>query len=314
MVGYDDAETFLARLLELLPVGSAADVRLRASEFGTMRFANGHIHQPHLERLTELSLRVAIDRRLATVTTFDLSRSGRKEAVRRALALARVAPEEPKFPGFPGGGSRPPVVPYSAATARATPEEQGRWAARLIDGARSSVEDGRVAGVAHIGETWLAVANTAGRSVRTRRSIAAARVLVERPSQDPPPSGWSEAAHFDLRRLDPEALGREAGETLARQAPEPLAPDRYRVLLSGSATATLLSELGHLGFGARGRRKAGARSPEDGAGGSPRRGSPWSTTPVRRSRSLRASTRRGSPSAARCSSTTVSRPAPSSTS
>jgi predicted Zn-dependent protease len=245
------AERFLSGVLARLPTGVDADARLEGTRFTTMRFANGRIHQPHAEELGQLSLRIADARRLATVTTLDLSRAGVGRAIEQGLALARRAPEEPRFEGFSSTKGRPGPVPYSAATARMSIEEQGRWAARMIHAAASAVPDGRIAGVFHVGDTFLAVANTAGRFAQGRRSIASARVLVERLSVASTPAGWSEAAHFDHRALDPEALGREAAERVARSPPEAVPAGRYRVLLLGPAFAKLLSELGNLGFSAR---------------------------------------------------------------
>jgi PmbA protein len=239
-------------LFERLPAGASADARIEGGRFDTMRFANGWIQQPHLEEITGLSLRIALGRRLGTVTTLDLTPVGMRRAIDAGLGLARSAPEEKLFPGFARGGTSSPATPYSVATARLTPEEEGRWATRLIEGARSVVPEGRVSGVLHVGDTWLAVGNTSGRRCRTRRSIVSARVLVERLALDPAPSGWSEAAHFDHRQLDAAALGREAGERVAKRVPEPVRAGTYRVLLGGSAAAKLFSELGYLGFGSRG--------------------------------------------------------------
>lgn len=255
MIGLPEPEvvSVAERVLDLLPSGVAADARVETARWGTMRFANGAIHQPHLESLTELSLRVVDARRVATATTLDLSRAGLRRTVAEALSLARCAPEETKFPGFPGDSPRGRAsLPYSRATAELDPIDQGRWVARLLDGARSAAPDGRIAGVAHFGATELAVANTSGRRARSRRSIVTAQVLVERVGVDAVPSGWSEVAHFDHRALDPSALGREAGERAARTPPRAIGAGAYRVLLDGSAVAKLVGELGYLGFGARG--------------------------------------------------------------
>lgn len=247
-----DGDQVLERVLELLPPGATADARWEWERFTTMRFANGWIHQPHIEQVASLSVRAEVEGRLGIATTLDLRPESLQRTVDEAVALARCAPVERTFPGFPGGGTIAPSTPYSTVTARLTPEEAGRWTEQLLEGARASAPEGRISGVAHFGDTRLHVANTSGRRARTRRSLAAARVLVERLAFDPPSTGWAEAAHFDHRKLRPREVGVEAGERAARAAPVAIEPGAYRVVLDGSAAAKLVSELGYLGFGARG--------------------------------------------------------------
>ena len=242
----------LAEVLGALPRGVAADARLEALRFGTMRFANGRIHQPHLDRSSLLSLRVVESTRIGIATTTDVSSEGTAALIRTARALARVAPPDPKFPTFPADGERLPTIPYSLATARLTPEAHGRLAARALEGARSVLPDARISGAVNAGSEQLAVANTSGLARTARRAFAQASVLVERPDQEPPVSGWSEGAHWDATKLDTFALGREAAETVPARPPVALKPGKYRVVLGGAATAELLAFLGYLGFNVRG--------------------------------------------------------------
>ncbi|MCI4331731.1 MAG: TldD/PmbA family protein [Thermoplasmata archaeon] len=245
----------LADTLAALPPGADADARLTGGEWGTMRFANGRIHQPHLEHSRLLSLRVASDLRLGTATTTDLTPEGVKEVVRQALAIAAISPVERKFPGFPAGSKNPKPVAFSEATARLTPEAQGRIAAAALNAAHAAIPDSRVSGVVNAGQEFIAVANTSGLSRFSRRSVIQSSVLVERPTADPPVSGWSEGAHWDARELDAAALGREAASRVATTAPASVKPGKYRVLLGGSAASELIGYLGYLGFNGHGEEE-----------------------------------------------------------
>jgi predicted Zn-dependent protease len=245
----------IASVLGQLPHGAEADARLTGGDWGTMRFANGRIHQPHLESGQLLSLRVASDHRLGTATTTDLTKAGIAAVVRQAVAIAAVSPVERKFPGFPEGSRKVPVVAYSESTARLTPEAQGRLAASALDAAEAEIPDGRVSGVVNAGHEFLAVANTAGLSRFSRRTVVMSSVLVDRPSADPQVSGWSEGAHWDAAALDTAQLGREAAGRVARSAPGSVKPGKYRVLLGGSAAADLVSYLGYLGFNGHGEEE-----------------------------------------------------------
>ena len=233
-----------------LPDGVSADARVVRGTWTTIRFANGRIHQPHMERATRVSFRVADAGRLGTATTGDTTPDGIDAVVRAARALARVSPVEPKFPGFPTDSApRPKTVAFSSSTARLGPEAVTRIAETVLAAANSHAPGGRVAGVVNVGSEVRRVVNSRGLDRSTRSSTAQSSVLVDRPERDPPVSGWSEGAHWDAAHLAPETLGREAAERVAATTPESVAPGAYRVVLRGSAVSDLIGFLSVLGFG-----------------------------------------------------------------
>ena len=240
-------------VLRALPAGTTGDARIIRSESTTIRFANGRVRQPHLERSTQVSLRLADGRRLASATGSDDTAEGWRRLVASASALARVAPVERKFPGFRAPGGRGPTgLAFSKHTAELPPEGATRMAEEILDAAGAEAPGARIAGVVQVGHEQLRVVNSSGLDRTTHRSVAFANVLVERPDQDPPVSGWSEAAHWDAARLGPAALGREGAERMARVPPEPVAAGAYPVVLRGPAVGLLLQFLGNLGFAANG--------------------------------------------------------------
>jgi PmbA protein len=243
------AGAVLERVARGLPTGATADLRLEREHWGTMRLANSAILQPHFEETTHLSLRVAVDHRLGTATSSDLSSEGIDRAAAEALSLARAAPRDRTFPGFPREAGRPKRTPFSPSTARLSPEAQARIAGQLLHGAGAERKERRVSGVLNIGLSELAVANTSGLVRDSRRSTAQASVQVDEPEADPPRSGWAEAASWEARGLDPEALGRQAAERLATTAPISLAPGKFRVLLDIPAASEVFGWLAQLGFG-----------------------------------------------------------------
>jgi PmbA protein len=243
----------VAAAVRSLPDGVSADARITSGAWTTIRFANGRITQPHHERATRVSFRVADHRRLGTATTADLSPAGIAALVRTACSLARVAPVAPTFAGFPPDRApRPTGVAFSPTTASISAEDATRIAERILDAARAGAPGSRIAGVVNVGGDSLRVVNSEGLDRRTATSVAQASVLVDRPDRDPPVSGWSEGAHWDARRLEPERLGREAAERVATAAPVAVEPGAYRVVLRGPAVSDLLQFLAHMGFGALG--------------------------------------------------------------
>ena len=253
MAARSRTETDVRRSFDELGDGRAADVRVSRYVWTTIRFANGRIHQPHFSRGTEVSYRVADGKRLGTATGTDASARGLAELRGRAAALAHIAPEEPKFPGFADASDRASApVAFSAATAATSPEAATRVAEAILAAASRGAPGGRIAGVVNIGREELLVANSAGLLRSNRTSASQASVLIDRPERAPPVSGWSEGAHWDLERLDPVRLGREAADRVAESRPRAVAPGAYRVVLRGPALAEAISFLGHLGFSGHG--------------------------------------------------------------
>ena len=250
MVGRSDIGA--RRWLDRLPVGVEADLREVHERWQTMRFANGRIHQPHVEAQASLSLRVRVDGRLATATSTDLSPAGFDRLSATATALARAAPREPKFPGFPGESARAARVPRVSSPRGAPLSIAGRLASQAMDAVRAEIPDARISGAVHVGEVHVSVANTSGLDRSMRRTLSQASVLAEDLSATPAASGWAEGADWDARRLPAARLGREAADRVARAASRKVTPGRYTVLLRAPAVSELLAFLGYLGYSAHG--------------------------------------------------------------
>ena len=240
----------VAAAVRNLPAGVSADARVVREVWTTIRFANGRITQPHFESALRVSFRTAEDQRIATATTADLTPEGVAAVAATSRALARVAPREAKFRGFPTDSApRPAKVAFSRATSALGPEGATRIAERILAAAAGAAPGARIAGAVNVGtESWRVV-NSEGLDRSTASSVAQASVLVDRPEKEPPVSGWAEAAHWDAARIDADGLGREAAERMARSAPVAVRPGAYRVVLRGPAVSELLQFLSVLGFG-----------------------------------------------------------------
>ena len=243
----------IAAIVLGLPEGQASDLRHLKGHWTTIRFANGRIREPFLERSDHLSLRVSVDRCLGTATGTDPTPAELLRLRAAATGLARVAPREPKFAGFPDGGRRAiRAAAFSEATARISPEAATRIAERILAAAEAAAPGGRIAGVVNVGTEEVRVVNSAGLDRTAHSSVAQASVLVDRPDRDPPVSGWSEGAHWNVAQLDPDRLGREAGDRVAKEPPEAVPPGNYRVVLRGPALADAFRFLAYLGFSGHG--------------------------------------------------------------
>jgi len=102
-----EAEQLLA---EAIGQSSAEDTEalLEARRESLTRFANNEIHQNVSSLDHTLTLRVRVGRRSGTVETNRLDSSGLRQAADRALAIARLSPEDPARPSIPRPRPRRP--------------------------------------------------------------------------------------------------------------------------------------------------------------------------------------------------------------
>ena len=202
--GADAAEAVLARR-------SALSVSVRL----------GALEEVEREESRDLGLRVFIGRKQAVVSASDLSEPTRARLVERAVAMARLAPEDPYASLAPedrlAGGERPDLDLYDptpvdaeALEARARTAED---AARAIEGVSKS--DGGSASVS-TGE-WALVTSHGfeGRHRGSAFSVAAG-VIAERDGvMEIGGEGRSTRHLSDL--ASPEEVGREAGRRAVAQ-------------------------------------------------------------------------------------------------
>src|SRR5262245_53833096 len=103
-----------------------AEVVLTVDESALTRFASSAIHQNVLEASVEARLRAVVGARVGVATTNQLDDASLREAAERALAAAKVAPEDPKFPGLPAPLPLASASAHVQATAAYTPDRRAR--------------------------------------------------------------------------------------------------------------------------------------------------------------------------------------------
>src|SRR5207249_6756284 len=88
------------------------------------RFANSAIHQNVCEAGVEIRVRAVLGLRTGVAITNQWDEASIGQAVAKAAESARLAPEDPAFPGLPRPAPIQPVVAFSEATASSTPEQR----------------------------------------------------------------------------------------------------------------------------------------------------------------------------------------------
>jgi PmbA protein len=222
-----------------------AEVVLSANESALTRFASSAIHQNVFEAGVELRVRAVLGTRIGVATTTRTDERSLRETARRAVDSARLAPENPDFPGLPGPEPIPPVAAYSAATADYSPERRARDVKGVCDEAIARGLD--ASGAWSTSQLELAIANSRGIWAYDNRTHASFKTVVM--SEDS--SGYAERTAVDATAVDVSAAGREAIEKAVRsREPVHLEPGEYTTVLEPYAVGTLIDYLSFIGLGA----------------------------------------------------------------
>lgn len=246
MLTPNEARDLAKRAVALTAAADEAEALVVAESSALTRFANNRINQNVAEENALVNVRAVVGKRQGVASTNRLDDAALAACCEAALAAARIAPEDPRFPGLP----QPlPVVDADRASEATRAFDAGARARAVGDIVEQSVERGlTAAGKVRAAEHVIAVANSHGIDVGTAVTGAQSTVLAMGETG----SGWASFLTRDAAELDAAALGLEAAELAVRSAdPASLDPGTYPVVLGPEAVADIMDFLGYLGFSAK---------------------------------------------------------------
>ncbi len=237
MIGCRQTEILLKRALSLSSADETEVVLLGLEEQLT-RFANNGIHQHVAETNHYLVVRAALGRRVGVAATNDLTDAGLERTVEAAIAVAKLRPEDPDFPGLPDPVSVPEVTGFDEATAGCSPAERAQTVRAVCQraGEMGCIAAGAFRTAVH---EW-AVANSHGLFAYQPTTEADLTTVVMTGDS----SGFAAGASWKVAEVNVVALGEEAiAKALRSRNPQPLEPGIYPVVLEPYATHDLLATL-----------------------------------------------------------------------
>jgi PmbA protein len=213
---------------------------------GLTRFANSQIHQNTASEDVEVRVRaVTSDGRIGVAVAHTDNPAVAAATASQALAIARRCPADPEFPGL-APSAAPDVIPFDEATAHASPADRAAAVRALLHEVGEGWES---AGALATDGCELGVFTTQGQRAYTPLSSAQLTLIVTGPSS----SGCAQGGGRSVVDIDVAAVARTAtGKARAGVNPVPVEAGVWPVVLEPAATATLVSVLAELGFGARG--------------------------------------------------------------
>jgi PmbA protein len=228
----------------------AADALYIGSASQSVGVRKGALEDATRSEAEDIGLRVFLGARSAQVATADLSPPGLIAAAERAVAMARVAPDDPHAgladPARLAVGPFPDLALFDPEVAGLSPDRlrslaiAAEGSALAVPGIRNSE-----GGTASAGHAVTALATSTGfRGAQRGSSVSVSAVVIagegDAMQRD---YDWAEARFLaDLE--SPEIVGRSAGDrTVARLHPTRLPTGRMPVLFDSRVSASLLSHL-----------------------------------------------------------------------
>jgi len=223
-----------------------AEVMVTTDDQALTRFANNTIHQNVAERNINLTIQIFDGKKRGTATTNRIDPDGLDAFVEKATAAARVSPEDPESPGIAEPAEYQAVRSFDEETAAYEPES--RAVAVGIVCRLAEEKELNASGAFATGTSEIALANTKGLFAYHPRTNSDFQVVVM--GEDS--SGRAQRSHWQVNKLNPEALGQEAIEKAERgSGPKEVKPGEYTVVLDPYATQDIVSWLNFSGVSAQ---------------------------------------------------------------
>lgn len=235
-------ETQLAeRILDLVGDRAEAEVLASTGNLALTRFANSFIHQNVAEEGEAVSLRVAVDGRVASSKTTATGDDSLAAFVGAALETATMQPVDDDWAGVSAPVSLPAIEHADDATYDASPDARAELVKAFVDAGNGLL----AAGYCQTEGQSVAFANSAGHAVSGRSTSA----IIDGIHQTGTSAGSGHAASAAIGDLDGAAVGAVAAQRAIDSAtPFDAKPGEYEVILAPDAVGTLAVFLGFYGF------------------------------------------------------------------
>jgi PmbA protein len=234
----EQRESLAARTLGL----SSADqteVFVASDDSALARFTHESIHQQPASRDTVISVRAIVKNRTGVARTNVLHDGTLRDVVERAIALAKLAPQDPLQPLLPSGAVvAAPAGAFVTATADAHASERARMCNEIFEVAQ---RDGLwCAGFASTSSSGYTILNSSG----ARASFDGTDACVNVKMNAADATGFAEACDNDVSRINARDVG-EASACKAQETSHPGAvePGAWTVILEPPAFAELVEYL-----------------------------------------------------------------------
>jgi PmbA protein len=225
----------------------AADAVAVRSMSVSVQVRDGAVEESERSEGDDVGLRVFVGKRQAVVSTNDLTADGMRGLAERAVAMARVAPEDP-YAGLANPALLAKDIPDLDLSDPALPsvadlETMARAAEDAMLGVKDVSKSGSASASAGVGGMVLATSHGfQGAYLGSRHSISAMAIAGEGTGMERDYDYSSTLHAADLDK--PETIGRSAGErAVARLNPRKVATQKVPVVFDPRVAGTIVGHL-----------------------------------------------------------------------
>ena len=230
----------LARHVLAYAEGDRTEVGVYSENGALTRFTHGMLHQSVASQDLTVRIRAIVDQRSGVSQTNVLDDKSLHDAMQRAIALAKLAPKDPRQPALPGAARYGPIDgAYVPETAQATAHRRAVAAGEVLAVAES--HELWAAGFVSTGENGFTVVNTDGANASFDGTDAAINVKMNGTDS----SGYGEGFSPDVGAIDAAEVARTSAlKAMSSREPRAVEPGEWTVILEPAAFAELVSYLG----------------------------------------------------------------------
>lgn len=239
-----DPHAIADRVVEMIGDRAEAEVVVGAGVSALTRFADSFIHQNVGNAYQDVSLRVAVDGRVASGAVDRSDDEGLMNLVDNTLEVAGLMPVDDQWPGLASPAPVAEVEHWDDATASASSEERAAVVKAFVDAGQGY----EAAGYCETAAGATAFANTLGQRLSGRST----RATVDGIHRTATSAGSAHQTGPGLAALDGAAAGKLAADRARRGMDAyDIKPGEYEVVLGPEAVATMAIFLAFYGFNAK---------------------------------------------------------------
>lgn len=228
-------EAVAKRALEMAGAADEAEVLVSAGDSALTRFTHQTSNQNVASAEAGIAVRAVVDKRTGVARTNRFDDASMREAVDRAIEMARLAPQDPMHPTLPRGGTTSaPKGAYDPNTADAPADLRASMCAALFGEAESAGQ--WCAGYVSTSAAGYTIVNTSGANASFDGSDAGVNVKMNASDS----TGFAEAYSTRVSDIDAASVGRRAtGKAAGAMHPVAVDPGSWTVILEPSAFGEL---------------------------------------------------------------------------
>lgn len=209
-----------------LSKADGTEVLYQGTSRSLTRYANNQIHQNVAEVSQDISIRTIVGRKSGRISLNKTDEKSLKEAVERAIAMAKSQEDDPNFVPLPGPQKFAKLNNYVPATLECSPEERADGVMKVIQACKKKDLIG--SGAFEVSTSHGAYGNSKGSFGYYQETEADCSVSAAKGDS----TGWSDQTEKDVKKIRPELLAEKAIEKALRGAnPKSLEPGTYTVVL-----------------------------------------------------------------------------------